>query len=159
MFQIVTLVGGLVKRSAGAVTYYRALLGLGMRRALLISGLVHDLWELPAMNWTSFDHGAVNRVIVIPLFLLTLRLASVYFGSLRLTTGRVRPAAQSGFNIFWERFDVFTETRSPLVLDIWQGKVAFSPYLRWRFWQDGSTFGKTKQGCSSGRSFLTGYLQ
>ena len=113
-----------MKRSAGAVTYCRALLGLGTRRALLISGLVHGLWELPAMIWTSFDHGAGNRLIVIPLFLLTLRLASVCFSFLRLTTGSVRPAAlaHSGFKIFSERFDGFTETRSPLVLEYLAGE-------------------------------------
>jgi hypothetical protein len=123
---IVTLVGGLVKRSAGAVTSCRALLGLGTRRALLISGLVHGLWELPVMIRTSFHHGAGNRLIVMPLFLLTLKLAGVCFSFLRFTTGSVRTAAlaRGGFNIFWERFDGFTETSSPLVVEYLAGEAA-----------------------------------
>ena len=84
--------------------------------------------------------------------------AGVCFGYLRLTTGSVWPAtlAHSGFNIFWERFNGFTETRSPLVLEYLAGEsglltlFALAVLAGWR------PLAKTKQGCSRGRSFLTG---
>jgi membrane protease YdiL (CAAX protease family) len=113
-----------VKKSAGAGYLLPHLLGLGPRRAMLISGLLHGLWHLPVMIWTPFYHGAGNRLIIIPLFLLTLTMAGVCYGYLRLTTASVWPAAlaHSGFNIFWERFNSFTKTSSPLALEYLAGE-------------------------------------
>jgi len=74
---------------------------------------------------TSFHHGAGNRLIVMPLFLLTLRLrgsASASCGFPPGASGRAT-LAHGGFNIFWERFDGFTETSSPLVVEYLAGKA------------------------------------
>jgi membrane protease YdiL (CAAX protease family) len=56
------------------------LMGLGFRRALLLSGLLHGLWHLPILIWTPFYHVMGNRFIIIPLFLLTLTVAGVCYG-------------------------------------------------------------------------------
>jgi membrane protease YdiL (CAAX protease family) len=53
-----------------------------------------------------------------------LTMAGVCYGYLRLTTASVWPAAlaHSGFNIFWERFNSFTKTSSPLALEYLAGE-------------------------------------
>jgi membrane protease YdiL (CAAX protease family) len=69
------------------------LLPLGRMKALLISGLLHGLWHLPLMLLTPFYHAGGNRLIVITLFLLTLTVAGVLYGYLRLTSGSLWPVA------------------------------------------------------------------
>lgn len=100
------------------------LLGLGAGPAMLVSGLLHGVWHLPVIILTPFYHGGGNLLIIIPLFLLTLTLAGICYGHLRLTTSSIWPAAlaHSGFNIFWERFNSFTNTSSPLALEYLAGE-------------------------------------
>jgi hypothetical protein len=71
-------------------------------------------------------------------------LAGICFGYLRLTTGSAWPAtlAHSRFNIFWERCDGFTQSKSPLVVEYLAGESGVLTYSRWRFWQDGSVIGE-----------------
>lgn len=121
---MVTLFGALGEEIGWRGYLLPQLHGLGLRRALLISGLLHGLWHLPAMIWTPFYHGAGNRLIIIPLFLLTLTMAGVCYGYLRLTTASIWSAAlaHSRFNIFWERFNSFTDTASPLAPEYLAGE-------------------------------------
>ena len=100
------------------------LMGLGFRRALLLSGLLHGLWHLPILIWTPFYHVMGNRFIIIPLFLLTLTVVGVCYGYLRLTTASVWPPAiaHSAFNSFWERFNTFTVPKSSLALEYLSGE-------------------------------------
>jgi hypothetical protein len=70
-------------------------------------GLPHD--QSRTLGKRPFDCG--NRV------------ADVY-GYLRLTTESVWPAAiaHSSFNIFWDRFNSFTVTDSPVAMEYWFGE-------------------------------------
>lgn len=100
------------------------LLALGQTRALLVSGLMHGLFHLPLMLLTPFYHGLGNPMIVIPLFLLALTAAGVWYGYLRLTSQSAWPAAvaHTSLNIFAEQFADVTLTASPLALEYLVGE-------------------------------------
>jgi membrane protease YdiL (CAAX protease family) len=119
------------------------LLPLGQRRALLLSGLLHGAWHLPLLLMTSFYHGLGNRLIVIPLFLITLSAAGVCYGYLRLTTGSAWPAAilHGTFNSVWSLLSKLTIGASPVLLEYVAGEsgiatllgvIVFAVYLLWR---------------------------
>ena len=95
------------------------LLGLGFLPAALLVGFLHGVWHLPVMLTTSFYHSAGNPLIVVPLFLVTLTLAGVFFGFLRVWTGSVWPVAiaHAAANNAWEIMTELTQTKSPLVLE------------------------------------------
>jgi membrane protease YdiL (CAAX protease family) len=101
------------------------LLALGRIRAMLLSGLLHGLWHLPLMLLTPFYHASGNRLIVVGLFLLTLTVAGVLYGYLRLTSGSVWPAtlAHGALSTFWMQFAALTvATSSPLLLEYLAGE-------------------------------------
>jgi membrane protease YdiL (CAAX protease family) len=100
------------------------LLSLGRTRALLVSGLLHGLFHLPLMLLTPFYHGLGNRFIVVPLFLLALTAAGVWYGYLRLTSRSVWPAAiaHTSLNIFVEQFTNVTIATSPLAMEYLLGE-------------------------------------
>ena len=105
------------------------LAGLGRRRALLLSGLLHAIWHMPILLLTPYYHDAGNLLIVVPLFLATLTLAGVFYGHLRLTTESVWPStlAHGAFNTFWSTFTAFTVTASPLALEYLAGETGILP--------------------------------
>ena len=95
------------------------LLGLGFLPAALLVGFLHGVWHLPIMLTTSFYHSAGNPFIVVPLFLVTLTFAGVFYGLLRVWTGSIWPVAiaHAAANNAWEIMTGLTKTKSPLVLE------------------------------------------
>ena len=95
------------------------LLGLGVVRAMLLLGLLHGIWHLPLMLSTDYYHNMGNPLLVVPLFLVTLTLAGVFYGFLRIWTGSVWPVAiaHSTLNMAWEIMNEMTQTKSALVLE------------------------------------------
>jgi membrane protease YdiL (CAAX protease family) len=101
------------------------LLPLGQTRALLLSGLLQGIWHLPLILLTPFYHPEGNRWIVSLLFVLTISVAGVFFGYLRLTSNSVWPAAlaHGAFNSFWSTFAAITiAVTSADVLEYWAGE-------------------------------------
>jgi membrane protease YdiL (CAAX protease family) len=101
------------------------LLPLGRTRALLLSGLLQGIWHLPILLLTPFYHERGDRLIVAGLFLLSLTLAGVFYGYLRLTSKSVWPAAlaHGAFNMFWTTFMAITvAVTSADVLEYWAGE-------------------------------------
>lgn len=101
------------------------LLPLGRTRALLLSGLLQGIWHLPIILLTTFYHEGGNRWIVTGLFLLTMTVAGVFYGYLRLTSQSVWPAAlaHGSFNMWWATFTAITvAVSSPDVLEYWAGE-------------------------------------
>jgi uncharacterized protein len=100
------------------------LLPLGSMCAMLLTGLLHGIYHLPLMLLTPFYHGEGNRFIILPLFLLTLTLAGLVYGYLRLTTNSVWPAAlmHLAFNTYWAYLSAFTVAVSPLALEYLAGE-------------------------------------
>ena len=75
------------------------LMPLGRTRAMLVTGFLHGVWHLPVMLLTPFYHGLGNRFIVVPLFLLSITVAGVFYGYLRLTSDSVWPSPQKAPSI------------------------------------------------------------
>ncbi|MDP1703000.1 MAG: CPBP family intramembrane metalloprotease [Aestuariivirga sp.] len=95
------------------------LLGRGVVPAMLLVGFLHGVWHLPLMLATDLYHNSGNPLLVVPLFLVTLTLAGVFFGFLRLWTGSVWAVAiaHAAANTAWELMTEMTETKSALVLE------------------------------------------
>jgi uncharacterized protein len=127
------------------------LLPLGRLRALLVSGLLHGIFHLPLMLMTPFYHDSGNRLIVVVLFLLTMTVAGVVYGYLRLNSGSIWPVAlaHGAFNTFWWQFASLTvAAAAPLLLDYLAGEsgvlsliglVLVAGWLVYRWQQQPST--------------------
>jgi len=100
------------------------LLSLGRTRALLLSGLLHGLFHLPFILLTPFYHGLGNRFIVVPLFMLALTAAGVWYGYLRITSQSAWPAAiaHTSFNLTVEQMGIVTIGASPLAMEYLLGE-------------------------------------
>ena len=101
------------------------LLALGRTKALLVHGLLHAIFHLPALLLTPFYHGTGDRLIVTVLFLLTVTLGAVFYGYLRLSSGSVWPAtiAHGAFNWIWGWFTLITvAVSSPIILEYLAGE-------------------------------------
>ena len=95
------------------------LLGRGVVPAMLLVGFLHGIWHLPLMLTSDYYHNTGNPLLVVPLFLVTLTLAGVFYGFLRLWTGSVWPVAiaHAVVNMVWEIMTEMTQTKSALVLE------------------------------------------
>jgi membrane protease YdiL (CAAX protease family) len=93
--------------------------GFGPVAAMLIVGLLHGVWHLPLLLTTDLYHAAGDPRIIAPLFLITLTLAGVFYGYLRVTTGSIWPVAgaHAAVNVAWGVSMEVSQTKSPLVLE------------------------------------------
>jgi membrane protease YdiL (CAAX protease family) len=101
------------------------LLPLGRTRGLLLSGLLQGIWHLPLILLTPFYHTGGDRWTVVILFLLTLTVAGVFYGYLRLTSNSVWPGAlaHGAFNMFLTTFAAMTVAVTTAdVLEYWAGE-------------------------------------
>ena len=92
---------------------------LGPLIAMLVVGFLHGVWHLPLMLTTNYYHSTGNPWIIAPMFLVTLTLAGVFFGFLRIWTGSVWPVAiaHAAANTAWNLSEKVSQTKSPLVLE------------------------------------------
>lgn len=90
---------------------------------VLLSGFLHAVWHLPLIFLTTLYHDDGNKFIVIPLFLLSVTIAGVFLGYLRLRTDSVWPAviAHSAHNVLWTFFAGFTVASTPLASEYLAG--------------------------------------
>jgi uncharacterized protein len=95
------------------------LLSVGWTRAMVLVGLIWAAWHMPLIFLTPLYHSAGNRLIVLPLFVVTIVAASFFFGYLRIWTGSVWPAsiAHSSHNVAWSTLAAFTVTSNPVVVN------------------------------------------
>ena len=93
--------------------------GIGLITAMLVVGFLQGVWHLPLLLTTDYYHATGDRWIVTALFLITLTLAGVFFGFLRVWTGSVWPVAvaHAAVNMAWAISDELTLSRTPLVLE------------------------------------------
>jgi membrane protease YdiL (CAAX protease family) len=100
------------------------LMSLGHRPALLISGLLQGFWHVPFIVFTTLYHGAANPYIAIPLFLVTMTVAGILFGYLRIVSKSTWPAVitHGVFNIYWTLFVAYTVSDSVLATEYLAGE-------------------------------------
>jgi membrane protease YdiL (CAAX protease family) len=65
-----------------------------------------------------------SALVVVPMFLLTLTLAGVFYGWLRLWSGSLGPVsvAHGAINTTWYFSDTITQTRTPMGLEYFGGE-------------------------------------
>jgi membrane protease YdiL (CAAX protease family) len=95
------------------------LAAIGLVPAMLVVGLAQGVWHLPLMLLTPFYHSGGNPMIVVPFFLITLTLAGIFYGYLRVWTGSVWPVAiaHAVYNFFWNVGSEFVEAKSPETME------------------------------------------
>jgi membrane protease YdiL (CAAX protease family) len=95
------------------------MMALGLVPAMLAVGFLQGVWHLPLLLTTDYYHATGNPWIVAPLFLITLTLAGVFYGFLRVWTGSVWPVAlaHSAVNMAWALSSEVSATQSPAVLE------------------------------------------
>lgn len=110
---------------AGLRWWLLALIGPLVVRALLLSGLLHAIWHLPLMVLTPFIPVHGNWLMMVPVFLVTLTAAGVFYGYLRLRSKSVWPVtlAHGAINWFFPLFAALTVTASPLALAYLAGEM------------------------------------
>jgi len=93
--------------------------GFGLVAAMLVVGFLHGLWHLPLLLTTDLYHAGGDPRIVAPLFLVTLTLAGVFYGYLRVTTGSIWPVAgaHAAVNVAWGISMEVSQTKSAPVLE------------------------------------------
>jgi uncharacterized protein len=120
--------------------------GGGVLRGMLLVGFLHGVWHLPLLLGTDLYHPGGDRLVVVPLFLVTLTLAGVFYGYLRLATGSVWPVAlaHGAVNMGWNLADRFSGTTSTLAreyvggesgLIVIAGLCVLNLFLLRRFWR------------------------
>ena len=74
------------------------------RRAALLTGAFHAIFHLPLLVLTTTYQSEGNRWIVVPMVMVTLTLAGVWYGWLRLWSGSIWPVSlsHSAFNNLME---------------------------------------------------------
>ena len=74
------------------------------RRAVLVTGFFHAIFHLPLLLLTTTYQGEGKRWIVVPMVMVTLTLAGVWYGWLRLWSGSIWPVSlsHSAFNNLME---------------------------------------------------------
>ena len=95
--------------------------------AMLLVGFLHGVWHLPLMLATDFYHPGGDARLVVPMFLLTLTLAGVFYGFLRLWTGSIWPVAlaHAATNTVWDLTGKFSQARSALAVEYVGGESGF----------------------------------
>jgi uncharacterized protein len=101
------------------------LMGLGLKPALLLSGLLQGLWHVPFIVFTTVYHSDGNPWLVIPLFISTMSVAGVLFGYLRVKSGSTWPAvvAHAIFNTYWTLFNAVTIGATALATEYLAGET------------------------------------
>lgn len=91
----------------------------GALAAMLIVGFLHGVWHLPIMLTTGYYHSTGNPWIIAPLFLVTLTLAGIFYGFLRMWTRSIWPVAiaHAAANAAWNFTSQLSQTKSPAVLE------------------------------------------
>jgi uncharacterized protein len=88
------------------------------RRAALITGAFHAIFHLPLLLLTTTYQGEGKRWIVVPMVMVTLTLAGVWYGWLRLWSGSIWPVSlsHSAFNNLMETVAGVAVVTSPATM-------------------------------------------
>lgn len=88
------------------------------RRAALLTGAFHAVFHLPLLLLTTTYQSNGNRWVVVPMVMVTLTLAGVWYGWLRLWSGSIWPVAlsHSAFNNVVETVGGAAVATSPVTM-------------------------------------------
>ena len=88
------------------------------RRAVLATGACQAAFHLPLLTLTTTYQSVGNRWIVVPMVMVTLTFAGVWYGWLRLWSGSIWPVSlsHSAFNNVGDLFAGAVITSSPVAM-------------------------------------------
>jgi uncharacterized protein len=88
------------------------------RRAALVTGACHAVFHLPLLLLTTTYQSAGSRWIVVPMVMVSLTLAGVWYGWLRAWSGSIWPVSVShaGFNNAVDGFSGAAIATSPAAM-------------------------------------------
>jgi membrane protease YdiL (CAAX protease family) len=88
------------------------------RRAAVVTGAFHAIFHLPLLVLTTTYQSEGKRWIVVPVVMVTLTLAGVWYGWLRLWSGSIWPVSlsHSAFNNLMETVAGVAITTSPAMM-------------------------------------------
>ena len=88
------------------------------RRAAVVTGAFHAIFHLPLLVLTTTYQSEGKRWIVVPVVMVTLTLAGVWYGWLRLWSGSIWPVSlsHSAFDNLMETAAGVTVTTSPAMM-------------------------------------------
>jgi uncharacterized protein len=88
------------------------------RRAALVTGACHAVFHLPLLLLTTTYQSAGSRWIVVPMVMVSLTLAGVWYGWLRAWSGSIWPVSVShaGFNNALDGFSGAAIATSPAAM-------------------------------------------
>jgi uncharacterized protein len=88
------------------------------RGAALVTGACHAVFHLPLLLLTTTYQSAGNRWIVVPMVMVSLTLAGVWYGWLRAWSGSIWPVtiAHAGFNNAVDGFSGAAIATSPAAM-------------------------------------------
>jgi membrane protease YdiL (CAAX protease family) len=88
------------------------------RAAALVTGAFHAIFHLPLLVLTTTYQNEGKRWIVVPVVMVTLTLAGVWYGWLRLWSGSIWPVSlsHSAFNNLMETVAGVAITTSPAMM-------------------------------------------
>jgi membrane protease YdiL (CAAX protease family) len=88
------------------------------RRAAVVTGAFHAIFHLPLLVLTTTYQSEGKRWIVVPVVMVTLTLAGVWYGWLRLWSGSIWRVSlsHSAFNNLMETFAGVAITTSPAMM-------------------------------------------
>jgi membrane protease YdiL (CAAX protease family) len=97
---------------------------LGAWAAVLLTGFLHALFHLPIIFLTTLYHPGANKLVLVPLFVLSLTVVGTFLGYLRLSTGSVWPAVlgHSAHNSVWAAFSALSAGSTPLASEYLAGE-------------------------------------
>jgi membrane protease YdiL (CAAX protease family) len=80
-----------------------------------VRGLLHAVWHFPLIFLTTAYLIHANRMLTVPLFMVTLTCAGFAYAYFRFSTGSVWPGtlAHATFNIGSAAFDGLTDQSNP----------------------------------------------
>jgi membrane protease YdiL (CAAX protease family) len=87
----------------------------GTWRGSALTGLLHGVWHLPLMFFTTTYNPLGSRWVTVPVMLGVFACAGVFYGRLRLTTASLWPVvlAHQAFNSASEALDAAATTADP----------------------------------------------
>lgn len=97
---------------------------LGAWAAVLLTGLLHAVFHLPIIFLTTLYHPGANKLVLVPLFVISLTVVGTFLGYLRLSTGSVWPAVlgHSAHNSIWAACSALSVGSTPLASEYLAGE-------------------------------------
>jgi CAAX protease family protein len=123
-----------------------------LRRAALLTGLAHALIHLPLLLLTTSYQAIGSRWIIVPVAMVSISLAGVFYAWIRLKSGSIWPVAlaHNAFNTAFENIGLAAVTSSPAALAYVAGEggivtLALAVLMAWWLLQRSSVFNKDER--------------